>query len=170
MITIYHDDKDRRHRILPYEVVLDNIRSGFNVGSILRNGDAFGCRRFHLLGITAGPDNIQVKKTAKGTEQHLLCQYWHDSTSLLEYLDSQKNPVYALETTDKSQGLASIRFTFPCTIIIGHEVTGVSPTLLENSTQVIAIPMLGIKNSINVSVASGIVFYTLVMQYRESGC
>ncbi|MBP7461343.1 MAG: TrmH family RNA methyltransferase [Candidatus Delongbacteria bacterium] len=166
MITVYHDDHDQRQEIIPYEVALDNIRSGFNVGSILRNGDAFGCRNFHLLGITANPTHPEVIKTSKGTDRHVQSRYWHDTSVFLEYLAEWPYSIYALETTDQSLPLGEVRFQFPCLVILGHEVTGVSSVLLARATQIISIPMMGIKNSINVSVASGILFYSLAMQYR----
>jgi len=162
MIHVFHNDHQNRRKIFPYQVVLDNIRSAFNVGSILRNADAFGCERLHFVGITPKPDHEKVIKTAKGTTESIECQYWIDPHSLYKEAIENHYYLYSLETTDQSVPLSKVEFKFPCCVVLGHEVAGVSEYLLKRSTEIIEIPLWGLKNSINVSVASGILFNHLV--------
>jgi len=135
------------------------------VGSIIRAADAFGCAAIHLLGITPQPDQAVVLKTAKNAEKTVSFQYWFDGEEFLQKGAKPDWPIYALETSSQSRSLWETRFRFPCYLVFGHEVMGVSESFL--SQELIAIPMLGIKNSLNVAVAAGIAMNTLAQQYSQ---
>jgi len=165
MITIFHEDRKHTIRQLPYEVILDNIRSAYNVGAILRNCDAFGCSHAHLTGITPRPEHEKVKKTAKQTDEFVPYSLWVNGEELQKQLTGYR--IYALETTDNSVSLNKVEIRFPCVFIFGHEVAGVSEFWLEHAHQIIEIPMLGRKNSINVATASGITLFFAYQQYLK---
>jgi 23S rRNA (guanosine2251-2'-O)-methyltransferase len=144
------------------EVILDNIRSAYNVGSIFRTADGANARHIHLCGITPSPDHVQVQKTALGAQWTVpWTVHWNALEAarsciqkgmrlwILEYVDGSRS-IYELE---KEVG------TVPIALVVGNEIGGVDPSIMALSEQVIHIPMLGSKRSLNVSTAFGIAFY-----------
>ncbi len=166
-ILVFKNDRNEVRRKLPVEIVLDNIRSAYNVGSIIRSCDALGCRKIHFLGITPYVNNEKVLKTSKGAENFIETQQWLDKVELLNHLKQEGFYIYSLELTNKSKEINTVELKFPCVWILGHEIVGVSEVFLENSNEIVEIPMLGIKNSLNVSVATGIVLYETYSQYMR---
>ena len=155
-----YDDKKRKRKILPVIVLLDDIRSPFNVGSILRNSEAFGIEKVVLCGITPDPDkNKKVMKTFKNTK--IKYEYFQNSIKAVSLLKSKDYKIYTLDKTSNSKNINSIKVETPLVLILGNEEFGVSKELLDLSDEIIHINMLGIKNSINVSVACGIALYKI---------
>jgi len=147
-------------------VLLDNIRSAWNVGSILRSADGFGFRHAYLCGITPTADNEAVTKTSLGAEDSVPWSYHKDAVKLVKGLKVEGWKVYALEEDVRA---AEIRhapgatFKSPAlqVLIVGNEVIGVDPELLDLCDQIFYIPMRGEKKSFNVAIAFGIAAYAL---------
>jgi 23S rRNA (guanosine2251-2'-O)-methyltransferase len=143
-------------------VVLDNIRSAFNVGSIFRTCDAGGVEHLHLCGISASPPNPKVLKTALGAERTVPWSHHVDAGALLRELRAAGYAIFAVERTERSVPYTEVVFPSKCALVFGHEVAGVARPLLDAADRVIEIPMLGRKNSLNVATSAGIVLFELV--------
>jgi tRNA G18 (ribose-2'-O)-methylase SpoU len=169
-------------------VLLDNIRSAWNVGSILRSADGFGFSQAFLCGITPMPDNAAVTKTSLGAEDSVPWSYHKDAVKLVNGLEGEGWKVLALEEDQRaisiegassSPGLDSARSSSRpaehspdavrerAVLIMGNEVTGVDPGLLELCDHILYIPMRGEKKSFNVAVAFGIAAYALTLPTSE---
>jgi len=143
-------------------VLLDNIRSAWNVGSIFRSADGFGFDHAYLCGITPTPENEAVIKTSLGAEDMVTWSYHKDAVKLVKGLKNEGWTIYALEDDVRAvsirvneEGLAN------SVLILGSEVTGVDPELLDLCNEIYFIPMRGEKKSFNVSIAFGIAAYVL---------
>jgi tRNA G18 (ribose-2'-O)-methylase SpoU len=151
-----------------FAVLLDNIRSAWNVGSILRSADGFGFSHAYLCGITPTADNEAVTKTALGAENSVPWSYHKDAVILVKGLKSEGWGIYGLEEEAGAVELSLAGLvtagTRPAVLIVGSEVTGVDPELLELCDQVFYIPMRGEKRSFNVAIAFGIAAYALDSQ------
>jgi len=147
-----------------FEVLLDNIRSAHNVGSILRTSDGVGISHIHFCGITPTPDNQKVIKTALSAEQHIpWTQYW-DALEAGNKLIESGHILVALEGGSESISIfdfIAIPPQQPVVLVIGNEVSGVDPGLLAICQKRVWLPMLGIKQSFNVSVAFGIASFLI---------
>ena len=168
--------KDEKGKSLA--VLLDNIRSAWNVGSILRSADGFGFAHVYLCGITPTADNESVTKTALGAEHSVPWSYHRDAVELVKALKTDGWKVYALEDDPRSIPLDEAlsgegEFAFHASaerevIIAGNEITGVDPDLLDLCDQIVYIPMRGEKKSFNVAIAFGIAAYALRARKAES--
>lgn len=143
-------------------VVLDNIRSAFNVGSILRTCEGLGIKEVFLCGVTPGHANEKVKKTALGAEEGVKAREFKSILDAIKFLREKNFEIFSLELTNNALDVDSTTPKSDFALIIGNEVSGVSPEALEASDKIIKIPMLGKKESLNVSVAFGIAAYTLL--------
>lgn len=147
------------------ETLLDNIRSGWNVGAMFRTADGLGGGRLHLCGITPTPDHAQVAKTALGAEKSVPWVYASNAVQHCYVLRQQGYPIWALEDCPKAEVIFDLRLgdemNEPTLLVVGNEVTGVDPEILAICERVLAIPMLGSKRSLNVAVAYGIALSTL---------
>ena len=145
-------------------VLLDNIRSAWNVGSILRSADGFGFRHAYLCGITPTGDNEAVTKTSLGAEDSVPWSYHNDAVKLVKGLRKEGWRICALEDDRRSISLSQFPhapFPSPIVLLIGNEVSGVDPELLDLCDEIFYIPMLGEKKSFNVAIAFGIAAYAL---------
>ncbi len=152
------------HRVV---VVLDNIRSLYNTGSILRTADASGVERVVLCGITPRPDQggrqrRAIGKTALGAEEHVAWEYEPDTAASLARLRASAYEIAAIETASDAITLFEWTPRWPVCLVFGHERTGVSDHLASAFDTVVRIPMLGQKRSLNVATAAGVVLYELV--------
>ena len=148
-------------------VLLDNIRSLYNTGSILRTADASGVERVVLCGITPRPDQGSrqrraIAKTALGAEDTVPWSYEADTAKAIERLAADGYQVVAVETAPDAVNLFEWTPRWPVCLVFGHEVEGVSPGLAPGVDAVIRIPMLGHKRSLNVATAAGVVLYELL--------
>jgi len=143
-------------------VLLDNIRSAWNVGSILRSADGFGFDHAYLCGITPTPENEAVSKTSLGAEDTVTWSHHKDAVKLVKGLKRQGWKIYALEDDARAVPIhaASIS-TFRAVLILGSEVTGIDTGLLELCDAIYYIPMHGEKKSFNVAIAFSIAAYAL---------
>ena len=151
---------------LPVTVLLDNIRSMYNVGAVFRVADGVGAEKLCLAGITATPPKSAITKTALGAETVVPWEHSWDAGRLLEALCSQGFEIAAIETSPHSVDLYEWRPKFPVCVLFGNEVEGVDPKLLAMAGTHVRIPMLGKKTSLNVATAAGIVLYELLRKYR----
>jgi len=151
-------EKCREER-LPFVVVLNNIRSLYNVGSIFRTSDGAGVEKIWICGITGHPPNTQITKTALGAEEHVEWEYRENICSVLEELKAKKYQIILLEQTQESHPYDSIDLKVPVCLVVGNEIEGASQEILSLCDEAIEIEMSGIKNSLNVSVAFGVIAY-----------
>ncbi len=143
-------------------IILNNIRSRENVGSIFRTADAAGVAKIYLCGITPTPPHEKISKTALGAETYVSWEYCKETWRLLEKLKKEGMNVVALEQTKKSVDLFKFKPKFPLTLVLGNEVGGLSPKILKYCGKKVVIPMHGKKESLNVSVAAGIALFRLI--------
>lgn len=153
----------------PVSVILDNIRSLYNVGSIFRTADAARVEKLYLTGITGSPPRKEIDKTALGAVETVPYEYHRKAMDVILDFRCRGIPVFALEHTDESRSLWTYKVPFPCALIIGHEVSGVQEELLQQVDGALEIPMFGAKHSLNAAVAFGVAIYHLVHQYLQTG-
>jgi tRNA G18 (ribose-2'-O)-methylase SpoU len=150
--------KDRRE----LAVLVDNVRSAWNVGSILRTADGFGFGYAFLCGITPTPEQAEVRKTALGAEQFVTWSHHKDAVKLVERLKKEGWRVWALEFIEGAVPVHGMESDERKTVlIVGSEVTGVDPGLLALADQIVYLPMHGQKRSFNVAVAFGAAAFAL---------
>lgn len=148
-------------RTMPVAVVLENIRSLWNVGSIFRTADAAGAGELWLCGITGRPPREEISKTALGAEEVVP---WREAASALEAVRRLRENgrfVVALERAPGSVPLAGADIRFPCALLLGSEVAGLSAEAIAAADIVCHLPMHGVKSSLNVAVAAGVALYEL---------
>jgi len=143
-------------------LILDNIRSMYNVGAIFRTADAARVEKIYLCGITATPPRKEIEKTALKTIEYVPWEYATDTRLKIKDLKKQGIQIIALEQTNKSINYKEFSYQKPCAIVIGHEVDGVSDDVLALCDAAIEIPMLGISNSLNVATATGVILYGII--------
>ena len=153
---------------LPVSVLLDNVRSMYNVGSFFRTGDAAGIEKLLLTGITAYPPKSGIRKTALGAEESLPWEHARDPLPLLDKLIEQGTQIAAIETSVHAVDLFDWKPAFPVCLVFGHEVDGIRPEVAARCDTHIRIPMLGQKHSLNVATAGGVVLYELLRKYRTA--
>lgn len=137
-------------------VILDNIRSALNVGSIIRTCDAFGIREIYFCGITPEINNPKVKKTSLGAEKVIISKYFASTLEAIQAVKLKNIPAIALETGPQAIPLHEYEPRVEFALVIGNEVSGVSDDVIRECDAVVQIPMRGVKESLNVSVAFGI--------------
>lgn len=140
-------------------VILPNIRSRHNVGAIFRTADGAGVDKIYLTGYTPQPPHKDIDKVALGAEKSVPWEYARQTTRVIKKLKAQGFTIVGLEQTRKSVTIYEWNPTFPLALVVGNEVTGIPRTLQKLCDMMIEIPMYGEKNSLNVSVAAGIILY-----------
>ncbi len=146
-----------------FYLILDNIRSAHNVGSIFRTADAAGIDKIYLCGYTPRPDkNDKIAKTALGAEKTVTWEHHALAWKLIENLKKEGVHVVALEQDPTAIDIFDFKAQFPLALVVGNEVKGISKALLKRAETILAIPQYGRKESLNVSVATGIAIYTLL--------
>ena len=157
-----------RGKVMPagaeLEALLDNIRSVFNVGNMLRTADGAGINHMHLCGITPTPDNPKLAKTALGAECSVPWTHHRDGLGAAVSLKKRGLRLWALEGGSRAESLFDLRVDSqgpPILLVVGSEISGVDPSILEHCERVLCLPMQGVKNTLNVAVAFGIAVYFL---------
>ena len=146
----------------PLIVVLDNIRSLNNIGSIFRTCDAFLVSKIYLCGITAKPPNRKINKTALGSTDSVEWEYFKSTIKLIEKLKSESVKIWSIEQVERAQKLNDIEkidSKLKHAIVFGNEIKGVDQKIIDISENTIEIDQYGTKHSLNVSVAAGIVIW-----------
>jgi tRNA G18 (ribose-2'-O)-methylase SpoU len=151
---------------LPVSIVLENVRSMYNVGAFFRTADACGASRLYLCGITASPPKPAISKTALGAEQVMPWEHSWDAPALVSRLRGDGCEIAAVETSAHAIDLFDWQPRFPVALLYGHETDGLTTHLSEMADTHVRIPMLGRKHSLNVAVAGGVVLFELLRKYR----
>lgn len=141
-------------------LILDNIRSAFNVGSLFRTSDAIQAE-LALIGITPHPPHPKIEKTALGSHKSVTWRYHQNLSDLLPKLKSSGYTIAALEITPQAQSLYQYQPPDKFALILGNELDGVSDYGLDQSDLILKIPMKGVKSSLNVAIAGSIALYLL---------
>lgn len=151
---------------LPLTVVLDDVRSLYNVGSVFRSCDAFRVERVLLCGITATPPHPEIHKTALGGEDSVAWEYFPTATEAVQRLHEEGVFVYAVEQVEHSEKLQRLRPTGSrrYAVVLGNEVKGVHQEVVDACDGCLEIPQFGTKHSLNVSVTAGIVVWEFARQ------
>ena len=151
----------------PFVAVLNNIRSLYNVGSIFRTADGAGFEKLYLCGVTGIPPDSKISKTALGAEKSVPWEYFRDALDCLRQLKAQGYQIILLEQTVESIPYQELIPQAPAALVLGNEITGVSEELLRLSDTAVEIDMAGLKNSLNVTVAFGVVAYHMKNQLQR---
>lgn len=143
----------------PLELVLVNLRSAFNVGSLVRTAECYGCAAVHVAGYTAGLDHPKVATVAMGCEADMPWSRNPDPLELCQRLKAAGTALVALETSPAATPIGEFRFPFPAALIVGNERFGIEPDVLAACDHVVRLPMFGKKNSLNVASATAITIH-----------
>ena len=158
-----------KNKKYPIIVILDNVRSAYNVGAIFRTCDAAGIIKLYLCGITPYPPHNKIPKTALGATESVSWKKCSTTEEAIEeFKKEEKGRVLAVEKVQGSVNFWEFNYTFPLALIFGHEVTGISKTALKLADGIIEIPMFGEKESLNVETACGIVVYEIIRKFLTS--
>lgn len=153
---------------LPVAAALESIRSVYNVGAFFRSGDAAGIERLHLCGYTGRPPHKGIAKTALGAEESLAWDHCTDLVGLIRDYRDKGWQTAAVETTPTAVDVFEWTPRFPVLLLFGNEVDGLSAPVLEEADVHVRIPMLGVKESLNVAVAGGVLLFEMLRKFRET--
>ena len=147
----------------PFVIVLDNIRSHSNVGSVFRTADAFLTECIYLCGITAVPPHREIQKTALGATESVAWRYFKETCDAVMELKSQGYLIIGIEQAEGATGLGDfvVKTGSKYALVFGHEVNGVSQEIINECDYVVEIPQFGTKHSFNIAVSTGIVLWEL---------
>ncbi len=156
---------------MPVYALLDNIRSAWNVGSMFRSADAAGLAGMYLTGMTCTPPRPDLEKTALGATESVPWDYFQDPLAAAQAVKNAGRSLVVLEQTSDACDWRHHSFEFPCCFVVGHEVRGVQPGILDLADQIVEIPMAGIKKSLNVAVSFGVLAFAVRNQWlaRNNG-
>jgi 23S rRNA (guanosine2251-2'-O)-methyltransferase len=162
--------KRKERSLHPVALVLDNLRSALNVGSIFRTAETAGIQEVVTAGITAHPPNPKLKKTALSAVELVPSRHFDDILSAIQTLKNEGYTIIAMETTSISKQYHSVDYSqySKTALILGNEITGVDPRIMEKADLVVEIPTYGTKNSLNVGSAASIVLFEILRQ-RTTG-
>ena len=151
---------------IPFIVVLDNVRSLHNVGSVFRTSDAYRVESIYLCGVTATPPSAEIHKTALGAEDSVSWQYFKDTREAVDKLHAEDYMVFSIEQVQGSTMLQDLQLEKGkrYAVIFGNEVKGVQQEVVDMSDGCIELPQYGTKHSLNVSVTAGIVIWEFARQ------
>jgi len=153
----------------PIVIVLDNIRSLNNIGSVFRTADAFLIEAVYLCGITAKPPHREIQKTALGATETVEWKHFTSTLDAINYLKQKNYKIAAIEQTENSTMLDDFGFSSKekLAVIFGNEVKGVEQEVINVSDVIIEIPQYGTKHSLNISVSAGVVIWDLYQKFNQ---
>ena len=157
-------DEFKQSEKIPVIAVLENIRSAYNVGSVFRTADAFLLEAIYICGYTCKPPHKEIKKTPLGAEDSVTWKHFENTNLAIHELHELGYKVFAVEQTEGSTMLNAFEFspTDKIAVIFGNEVTGVEEETIRQSEGCIEIPQFGMKHSLNIATAAGVVLWELV--------
>lgn len=160
----------RQAEKIPVTAILENVRSAYNVGSVFRTADAFLISEVILTGYTAHPPHKEIRKTALGAEETVTWKHFREMKDAIEYLRSAGYRIFAVEQAAGSLSLENLQFSSSekIAVLFGNEVTGVEEETILACDGCIEIPQLGMKHSLNIATAAGIVLWELVRERMQS--
>lgn len=150
----------------PVRIILDNLRSAHNIGSVFRTADAFLTDKIYLCGITACPPNREISKTALGATESVAWQYCENTLQAIEDCKAAGYQIVVIEQTTESVILDDFNPEGPVALVFGNEVNGVSEAVLPACDAAVEIPQFGTKHSFNVSVCAGIILYAIQVKMK----
>lgn len=153
---------------LPFTVILNDIRSLYNVGSIFRTADGAGVEKLWLCGITGFPPSERISKTALGAEERVSWEYHPDPCTVIQRLKKRGYQIVLLEQMEPVTAYEDFMPEGPVCLVLGNEISGVSEELVRLCDRAVEIEMCGIKNSLNVSVAFGVVAYHIRSTFKKT--
>lgn len=161
-------DDFKQAKKTPIIIILDDIRSLHNIGSVFRTSDAFLIEKIYLCGITATPPNKEIHKTALGATETVTWEHQKDVLSVIEKLKNESVEVFAIEQVENAIFLQNFEIdkTKKYALVFGNEVYGVNQKAIEICNGTIEIPQLGTKHSLNISVSAGIVVWDLFQKIK----
>lgn len=162
-------DEFHEAKKLPLTVVLDDVRSLYNVGSVFRSSDAFRVEAVYLCGITATPPHPEIHKTALGGEDSVAWRYFNTATEAVQSLHDEGVTVYSIEQVEGSTKLQNLQLDTDkrYAVVFGNEVKGVHQEVVDMSDGCLEIPQFGTKHSLNVSVTAGMVIWEVAKQFID---
>jgi len=152
---------ERAHNMV---VILEDLRSAFNAGSIFRTAECLGIGELWLCGITSRPGEAALSKTAMGTTEKVAWRGFATALKAVETAREQGRIVYALETSGQAVSVFDASISFPCALVVGNEALGISPEVLKASDELLELPVMGWKNSLNVGVAFAVCAYQMIFK------
>lgn len=156
-------DDFKQSEKIPVIVVLENIRSAYNVGSVFRTCDAFLLEAIYICGYSAKPPHKEIKKTALGAEETVHWKHFKNAAEAIEVLRNEQYKVFAVEQVENSISLEKFKSgSEKVAVVFGNEVTGVEQSTIQRCDGCIEIPQLGMKHSLNIATAAGVVLWELV--------
>ncbi len=160
----------RKFKKSPFVIVLDNIRSQSNVGSVFRTADAFLTEGIYLCGITARPPHREIQKTAIGATESVSWKYFKETSSAITELKSEGYKIVGIEQAEGSVSLSDfvVKQDTKYALVFGHEVNGVDQAIINECDYVVEIPQFGTKHSFNIAVSAGIVLWELNKPHPKS--
>ena len=158
----------KKKKKTPIIIILDDIRSLHNIGSVFRTSDAFLIEKIYLCGITAIPPNKEIHKTALGATETVVWEYQENVLAVIEKLKNEMIAVYAIEQVENATFLQNFKVEKEkkYALVFGNEVYGVNQKAIELCDGTIEIPQLGTKHSLNISVSAGIVVWDLFQKMK----
>ncbi len=164
---IQFDDPNKKAIRYPYIAILDNLRSPMNVGTIFRSADGFGTGEIFLTGITPCPPNNKVSRTALGAEEFVPYRYFEKTEDAIAEAKKLNYKIIALEVVEPSKNLSELEDVKNCAFIFGNEEFGITSSILELCDEVVRLPLVGKKNSLNVGNVFSIVSYYISNQINK---
>ncbi len=166
--SVHRFDSEEISRRFPVAGILDNIRSPFNVGSMFRSADCFGIGSLALCGITLTPESLKVQRTAMGTTEHVDWTHFDQTLTAIENYRKKGYRILALETGEQAIRLDAVQNFDYTAFVFGNEEFGIPEEHLAECDQVVRIPLVGIKNSLNVANTFAIVGYQILSHFLLS--
>lgn len=160
-LSVEEYQQQNKHNII---VVVDNVRSAMNIGSIFRTADAFLVKEVLLVGISATPPNREIQKTALGATESVAWNYFESIATCIEYLEKNNYVIICVEQSNSAIPLHNLDFLSDTNyaIVLGNEVDGVSQEFMDTCNYCVEIPQFGTKHSLNVAVCAGIVLWQII--------
>ena len=160
-------DEFKQSEKIPIIVVLENIRSAYNVGSVFRTADAFLLEAIYICGYTCVPPHKEIKKTALGAEDSVTWKHFTNASEAIAELQALGYTVFAVEQAQGSTMLNTVKYEpgDKIAVVFGNEVTGVEQATIQQCTACIEIPQFGMKHSLNIATAAGVVLWEMVRKH-----
>ena len=158
------DELSQQNRF-PIYCLVENVRSLYNVGSIFRTSDAVRLNKLYLTGYTGYPPRREIDKTALGSTESVPWEHYKQTDAAINELKKNNVKLIALEHTSESVPYNEFEYDFPCCLMLGNEVDGLSEETIALADYSVEIPMFGLKQSLNVSVAYGVVMFHILQMY-----
>jgi tRNA G18 (ribose-2'-O)-methylase SpoU len=160
-------EKVKGMKRIPVVLVLDNLRSLYNIGSIFRTADALLIEKIYLCGICGHPPNTEIEKVALGAVETVPFEYIKETSQVMEKMKKEGRQVVVLELTNQSVNYREAAYKFPLALVVGNEVEGVEEAVVNQADLAVDIPMQGRANSLNVATATAVVGYEILAHYQK---